>query len=160
MNVRKLALASFTALAVAGTPIALSATPSAQPAASDRAGRVDAQIARAFGDTAAFKAFYDKLKDAVTGEKKMTVARMVSYPFKTMVGGEWKTLKNRWQFVEAYDRVIRPGIVVTVRDQDYADLIVTEMGVAFGSGDLWFGTVGDGDKAEIRIIAINQNVGA
>lgn len=160
MTMRMLALAALTSAGLVAVPLtaAANALPSAS-ATTFGAASPDAMSERmkaVYGESHAYRTFFERLQAAVSKDQKMTVARMVAYPFRTMVNGESVTLRNRWQFHEVYDQVISAGVRAAIEAQDFKDLIVAPSGVGVGSGDLWFADVNDGRKADIRIIAINQ----
>ena len=45
---------------------------------------------------------------------------------------------------------------LAIRDQTYATLFANDMGVMFGSGEVWINQVGEGDEKAVKIIGVNQ----
>ena len=125
-------------------------------AAPPSAEAVDANLTQLYGDPIPFKEFLTALQKAVADEDKKAVAGMVSYPFKTKVGGEDKTFEKEAALVKAYDEVFTPKIQLAIRDQTYATLFANDMGVMFGSGEVWINQVGEGDEKAVKIIGVNQ----
>jgi hypothetical protein len=133
----------------------------ATPAAPTRTvADVDGELTTHFGEAESFKTFFADLQKAVAAEDKKAVAAMVSYPFKTKMAGEEKTFDNEAAFTRAYDDIMRPAMVVAIRDQTYETLTVTPQGVGIGSGEVWFAESGAGADAAVKIIAINQSTEA
>jgi hypothetical protein len=164
MTLRMIALAALTSAGLVAVPAGFATTAFAQPANISFGARTDdamnERLKTVFGESLAYKGFFERLQTAVADGEKMTVARMVAYPFSTQVDGEQMTLRNRWQFHKVYDQVMTPGVVAAIEDHGYQDMIVGKPGVGLGEGDLWFADVDDSLTADIKIIAINQRAGA
>ncbi|WP_250468684.1 hypothetical protein [Caballeronia sp. GAFFF2] len=121
---------------------------------------VDARIDTLFGAHETYRAFFDKLKQAVAAGDKNAVAAMIHYPIAVHrnSNGDNALLRNKREFVAAYAGIFTPELVDTVAHQQYAKLFVRDQGAMIGDGEIWFSGVCRDDAckdSDVRITAFN-----
>lgn len=141
----------FRALALAA---ALAALP--QLSAAQTVAETNASLDQLYGEHAPYQAFFGKLQQAVAAGDKAAVAGLVSYPFKTSVGGKSVTLRDAQHFVAAYDKVFTAKVKKALATQEYANIFANDDGVMVGDGEIWFSGIGDAEPTIVLITAINQ----
>lgn len=103
--------------------------------------------------------FFLSFRDAVSARDKKKVASLISYPLKIYISpGRTRTIRNRAEFVKAYDRIIDEELQQFIVKTEVKDLWAKWTGVATPRGEIWFsgiGTKGSPDKYTIKITAIN-----
>lgn len=180
MTLRRVALVALSSAFIAGpafaqTEPATPPDPAAPPAVSDpaappptlpgepaapatpapkTAADVDKALTDTFGASEPYKQFFDVLQKEVGDGDKKAVAALVAYPFKTKVDGKDVTFEKEADLVKAYDDVFTAAVTDAVKAQKYEDLVVNQVGVSIGSGQVWFKA---GSATEpVKIIAVNN----
>jgi hypothetical protein len=127
--------------------------PSALP--HQREGRFDA----AGLNEQEVEAFFLSFRDAVSSRDKAKVASLISYPIKvTLSSRARRTIRNRADFIKAYDRIFDEKFRRLIVETRVRDLWARWTGVATPLGEIWFSGIGkkeSPDKYTIKIIAIN-----
>ena len=128
------------------------------PAAGDNTA-VNASIDRLLGDHARYQAVINTYQKAVADGDKAVVAALVDYPFAVTIDGRKTSIPDAMAFVGHYDQIITPAIASVITAQKYSELMVSDKGVMFGSGETWINgicTPGSADCSEfdVKVIAI------
>jgi len=98
---------------------------------------VNKSIDTVLGDHTKYETVINAVQKAVKAHDAAGFAALVSYPIKVTVGTKKQTIKTAKNFAKSYDKIMTPKITAAVVNQKYADLLVNQQGVAFGSGELW-----------------------
>lgn len=128
------------------------------PKAPATAADVDKALTDTFGASEPYKQFFEVLQKEVGDGDKKAVAKLVAYPFKTKVDGADVTYEKEADLVKAYDDVFTSKVVDAVKAQTYENLVVNDLGVSIGSGNVWFKAASATEP--VKIIAVNQGAGA
>lgn len=127
-----------------------------QTGGAQTVAETDASLDMLYGEHAAYRAFFDKLKAAVAADDRTTVAGMVSYPLETRIGGKRVKLRDPAHFIASYGQIMTARVKQALAKQDYADLFANAEGLMIGDGEIWFSGIGGGTPATVRITAVNQ----
>jgi hypothetical protein len=105
------------------------------------------------------EAFFVSFREAVSTRDKKKVASLISYPIKvTLSSGARRTIRNRADFIKAYDLIFNEKFSRLIVETRVTDLWARWTGVATPLGEIWFSGIGakkSPDKYTIKIIAIN-----
>lgn len=118
---------------------------------------IDTAIDRTLGDHAQYRTVFRQLQQAVAGNDRAAVAALIDYPFTARIDGKAVTLRDRDAFVREYERILTPAIAAAITSQRYAELMVSQRGVMFGSGQAWLNGICRDNacaRAEVRVVAI------
>ena len=100
--------------------------------------------------------FFISFREAIGSSDKKKVASLVSYPIKvTLASGARRTIRNRAEFIRAYDQIFHAEFRKLISKTQVADLWAKSAGVATPRGEIWFSGIGPDDRYTIKIIAIN-----
>ena len=103
--------------------------------------------------------FFLSFREAVSTGDKKKVASLISYPIKVSISpGRTRTIRNRVDFVKAYDRIFDDEFRQLIVKTETKDLWARSTGVATPRGEIWFSGIGmkeSPDKYTIKIIALN-----
>jgi hypothetical protein len=119
---------------------------------------VDAHIDALFGAHEPFRAFFDRLQQAVAAGDKNAVADMISYPIAVHRAGKETTLRSKRDFIARYQSIFTPQLVDIVARQKYAMLFVRDQGAMIGNGEIWFSGVCRDNackQSDVKITAFN-----
>ena len=118
----------------------------------------DAQLQMLFGEHLPYERFLTALQRAVHATDPEAVAKLVSYPLTTEIGGTSVTLASEADFVARYPQIFSPAVVAAVEAQSYENLFVNAEGVAIGAGLIWFRGICRAPECiatDVKIIAVN-----
>lgn len=119
---------------------------------------VDARIDALFGAHEPFRAFFDRLQQAVAAGDKNAVADMIAYPIAVHRAGKDTTLRSKRDFIANYPSIFTPQLVDIVARQKYATLFVRDEGAMIGNGEIWFSGVCRDNackQSDVKITAFN-----
>jgi hypothetical protein len=128
-------------------------------AGAQTAAEVDKTLDDLFGEHAPYQKFFERLKKAVAGNDKKTVASLVDYPFKARINGKAVTIRDAAHFVADYDKVVTAKVKEAIAKQTYTTLFANWQGVMIGDGEVWFNSICSDDSCRqqtVKIIAVND----
>ena len=143
----------------AGMPSPATPAPPADGTQADGGQAVDARIDALLGDHARYRAVILAYQAAVAAGDREAVASLVRYPLQATVEGNRVRVDDAASFVRDYERILTPDIVRVVAAQRYADLMVNQQGIMFGSGETWINGIcspgsADCSSFEVKVVAI------
>ncbi len=105
--------------------------------------------------------FFLSFKTAIAKDDKEKIASMIAVPIKVkLVTGPLVTLKNRAEFIAAYDMVFDKEFKKVILQTQVEDLWANSRGVAMPRGEIWITGVQedkrDLEKVQIKIFSINN----
>jgi hypothetical protein len=111
------------------------------------------------GDADGFFEVFSLLQEAVTLGDAETFAQYALFPIMVRANGEMYEVREAQDLLDNFDSLVTAETLDAIRDQDTADLIVTDDGVGVGNGALWITNIClDDDCTETRwgILTINN----
>lgn len=126
------------------------------PAAPPQEGRF---AAAALSDREV-ETFFISFREAIAAGDKKKVASLIEFPIKvTLASGPRRTIRNRVDFIKAYDRIFDREFRQLITKTTVADLWAKSSGVATQRGEIWFSGIENRNGTyRIRIIAINGRI--
>lgn len=111
------------------------------------------------GTSGQYRAAFDRLQQGVRNDDAAAVSKIVRYPISVTIKGKKATIKSASAFVKRYPEIISPDIASVIKSQKYADVMINDQGMMFGSGEIWInGICRDTrcNKADVRVITIQH----
>jgi len=97
--------------------------------------------------------FLQKLQRAVAADDRQKVISMVAFPVPDSRSGQQVMISNAEELSKRYDQVFTAHTKQVLARQTEADLHVDDLGVAIGSGEIWFNQAPG--KNEFRVVGFN-----
>lgn len=125
---------------------------------SNKTKETDERIDVLYGHHDAYHRFLKELQQYVSDKNQEKISELVAYPIKVKIKSVNKTIRDKKEFIENYEKILTPKILKVISDQKYENLFVNYEGIMIGNGEIWFsGVCKNTDCKEIKITAINTD---
>ncbi|MGE5200342.1 MAG: hypothetical protein ACM3H9_11935 [Rhodospirillaceae bacterium] len=125
------------------------------------AGSAAAQTAPAFTeagtDATQVAAFLKCLQASVSLGNRLKVASLVQFPLKAWIDGEETLIESESEFHSRYGRIFDADMKKAIADAKVETLSVSQQGVTFDNGRIWFRPVAERKNA-LKIVSIGEPV--
>jgi hypothetical protein len=120
-------------------------------------GSLENQYEDMYGTEAEVESFALKVKNAVIQGDKTWLADHIQYPLRCYLSGKLKAIKNREDFLKAYDSIITTEFKEKLNHVYTTNLFTKDGEVMLGNGEIWIGntTHSSEEKYDFIITTIN-----
>ena len=90
-----------------------------------------------FGGHAKYRAFHNRLVEAVGRDDRAALANMAHYPLRKNHHGGVTEYHSPADFIKHYPLIFSAAVRAAVLGQDFAELFANDQGIMYGQGELW-----------------------
>ena len=98
---------------------------------------IDQRLDGLFGRHAEYRAFHNRLVEAVGRDDRAALANMAHYPLRQNHNGVATEYHSQADFIENYPLIFTEAVRAAVLGQDFAELFANYKGIMYGQGELW-----------------------
>lgn len=98
---------------------------------------IDQRLDDLFGGHAEYRAFHNRLVEAVGRDDRAALANMAHYPLRQNHNGVATEYHSQADFIENYPLIFTEAVRAAVLGQDFAELFANYKGIMYGQGELW-----------------------
>ena len=100
--------------------------------------------------------FLRHLQEVVRQGKRREVAALIDFPITVRIAGGPTQLRRKSDLLKHYDAIFNSRVRGKLKTQRASNLFVNWRGVMIGNGEIWFNQMPGGDKAPLKITAVNN----